>query len=91
MTEFEEFENKKIKVVIDGEEKECDVLFTYDADGLDEVFVGYTDNSTNEKGELNIYTSKYSILNPNELIAVTDPEEKALMDDVIKQIIEEYK
>jgi hypothetical protein len=91
MTEFHEIENKKLNVVINGEEKECDVLFTYDADGLDETFVGYTDNSTNEKGELNIFTSKYSMLNPTELIAITDPEEKALMDDVIKQIIEEYK
>jgi uncharacterized protein YrzB (UPF0473 family) len=91
MTEFNEIENKKLTVMINGEEKECDILFTYDADELDETFVGYTDNSTNEKGELNIYTSKYSPLNPNQLIAVTAPEEVALMNDVIKQIIEQYK
>lgn len=91
MTEFHEIEDKKLNVVIDGVEKECDILFTYDADGLDVTYVGYTDGSVDEKGIPNIYTSKYSILDPSKLEAITDPEEKALMDDVLKQIIEQFK
>ena len=91
MTEFHEIEDKKLNVIIDGVEKECDVLFTYDADGLDVTYVGYTDGTVDENGIPNIYTSKHSILDPGKLEAITDPEEIALMKDVVAQIIEQYK
>lgn len=91
MTEFNEIDDKKLVTVINGVETECDILFTVDSEDLDETLVAYTDNSTNENGELNIFVSKYSIYNPKELVAITDPEEKALMDKTIKEIMTQYK
>ena len=74
MNEIEEMADSKITATINGIETECDVLFTYDADELDETIIGYTDNTNDSQGKLNIFVSKYTRLNPNELVAVTDPE-----------------
>ena len=91
MNEFEEMEDQKITATINGEEKECDVLFTYDADELDETIIGYTDNTNDQEGKLNIFVSKYTKFNPNEMTAVTDPDELSLVNDVINEIQAHYR
>ena len=91
MNEFEEIADQKITTTINGEEKECDILFTYDAEELDETIIGYTDNTNDSEGKLNIYVSKYTMFNPNELTPVTDPEELALVNDIMNEIQTHYK
>jgi uncharacterized protein YrzB (UPF0473 family) len=91
MNEFNEIDDQKIITTINGEEKECDLLFTYDADELNETIIGYTDNTYDENNKLNIYVSKYTMMNPSQFITVDDPEELALVQDVINDIQEHYK
>ena len=91
MNEFSEIDDQKVITTINGEEKECDLLFTYDADELNETIIGYTDNTYDENNKLNIYVSKYTMMNPSQLVTVDDPEELAIVQDVIKDIQEHYK
>lgn len=91
MENIQEIEDSKLTAIINGLEVECDVLFQYTDENTDTLFVGYTDNSTDEQGRLNIYTSKYNPLKPNQLEEITDPKEMDLMKKVIADIINNYK
>ena len=91
MNEIMEIDDQKVITTINGEEKECDLLFTYDADELNETIIGYTDNTYDENNKLNVFVSKYSMMNPSQLVTVSDPEELALVEDVINDIKEHYK
>ena len=86
---IEDIEDQSFTVIINGEEKECDLLFTYDGGDVDKPIIGYTDNTKNDKGELNIYVSKYDPLyGPSKFEDITDPEELKFVDGIIKQIID---
>ena len=92
MNTIEDVEDQRFTVLMDGEEKECDLLFTYDGGDVDKPIIGYTDNSTNDKGELNIYVSKYDPLyGPSSFEDITDPEELKFVDNIIKQITDSYE
>lgn len=89
MRTFEDIEDHKFTVIINGEEKECDLLFTYDGGDVDKPIIGYTDNTTNEKGELNIFVSKYDPLyGPSTFEDITDPKELEFVNGIIKDILE---
>ena len=92
MYEFEDIKDQKLVVDINGKMTECDLLFTYDGENIDKPIVGYTDQSTNERGELNIFVSKYDPLyGSDKLEPVTDKEELELVNEVIEQIKNQYK
>lgn len=92
MYDIEKIDDEKIIVDINGKNVECDVLFTYDGEDVDKPIIGYTDHTTNEQGIINIYVSKYDpLFNPNKLEPVTDKEDLELVDDVIKQIQNQYQ
>lgn len=42
-----------------GEEVECDVLFTVDSDETKKSYIVYTDNTTDEGGNIKTYASIY--------------------------------
>lgn len=90
MNNIEEIEDSKIVVLINNEEKECDVLFTYYSEDLDYTIIGYTDNTyTNNK--LNIYVSKFNSNNEKTIEAITDPEELEIANEIVEKIKKEYK
>ena len=91
MANIKEMEESKILAVINDEEVECDVLFQYSSPEYEETFIGYTDNTYDENDALNIYTAKINPQYPAKLIEITDPKEKQLMEDVVKEIIENNK
>lgn len=91
MANISEMEDSKILAEINGKEVECDVLFQYSSEDYEEVFIGYTDNTYDEKGALNIYTAKMNPFVPNKLIEITDPKEQELMKSVIDEIIKNNK
>ena len=87
---IEEIEDSKIVVLINNEEKECDVLFTYYSEDLDYTIIGYTDNTyTNNK--LNIYVSKFNSNNEKTIETITDPEELEIANEIVEKIKKEYK
>lgn len=91
MSEFEDIQDEKLELIIDGKPTVCDLLFTYDGGDVDKPIIGYTDNTTGPNGELNIYVSKYDpLFGPEKFEDITDPKEMELVKDIVKQIQEKY-
>ncbi len=77
----------KITIEKNGQAVECDVLFTFNCDELGKNYVGYTDHSIAENGRKNIYVSSYNpFIGLEELEAITDPDELAMVQDVLSEI-----
>jgi len=84
---MELMDEQKITVTINGEERECDILFTYVDDESGKVFIGYTDHSKTKDGRTNLFYSSYDpILGPEKLEKVTDPRDVELIKDVLHEI-----
>ena len=83
---MEIMDDETIVVEINGEQKECDVLFTYVSDETGKGYIGYTDNSMTN-GRKNIYYSSYDpIFGTGKLEKVTDPAEMELVKDILHEI-----
>ena len=75
-------EKKSFTVINDkGEEVVCDVLFTFDSEETKKSYIAYTDNTKDEKGNIQVYASIYD---PNE----ADPELKPIESDKEWKVIE---
>ena len=54
-------EQMKFKVIDDqGNEIECEVLFTFESDETNKNYIVYTDNTTDEQGNTKVYASIYT-------------------------------
>ncbi len=79
-------DDEKIVVEINGEQKECDVLFTFTSDDTGKGYIGYTDNSESN-GRKNIYYSSFDpIFGTGKLEKVTNPEEIEMVKEVLQEI-----
>jgi uncharacterized protein YrzB (UPF0473 family) len=82
-----EIEKEKIKINKNGQEIECDILFTFDCEDTMKSYVGYTDHSIASNGRKNIYVSSYSPLGlKQQLEDITDERELEMVNDVLQQI-----
>jgi len=87
---IEEMEKEKITIIKDGKEVECDVLFTFESEDTLKTYIGYTDHSIADNGRKNIYVSALNPLNPeSELEDITDEDELAMVQDVLRQLDED--
>ncbi len=85
-------ENEKIVILKDGEEVECDVLFTFDSEDTNKGYIGYTDNSIGENGRKNIYVSSFDpVLGTSVLESITDEDELSMVHDVLEEIERQSK
>lgn len=85
-------ENEKIIILKDGEEVECDVLFTFDSEDTDKSYVGYSDHSVADNGRVNIYVSSYDpVLGMGSLEDITDKDELEMIHDVLLEIDKQSK
>ncbi|MBR6949225.1 MAG: DUF1292 domain-containing protein [Bacilli bacterium] len=85
-------ENEKIVILKDGEEVECDVLFTFDSTDTNKGYIGYTDNSIGENGRKNIYVSSFDpVLGTCVLESITDKDELSMVHDVLEEIERQSK
>ncbi|MDD5888326.1 MAG: DUF1292 domain-containing protein [bacterium] len=83
---------EKITILKDEKEVECEILFTFDCEETGKSYVGYTDNEFGTNGRKNIYISSYdTVVGTGELYDVTDPEELAMVQEVLAQIDEESR
>jgi len=71
-----------------GKEVECEVLFTFESDETKKSYIAYTDNTTDEKGNVKVYASVYNKdeENPKLLPIETDKEWK-----IVETILEELQ
>ena len=57
---MEEKTKNTFKIINDkGEEIECEVLFTFDSEETNKSYIAYTDNTTDEIGNIKVYASIY--------------------------------
>ena len=82
-------ETMTFKVINDeGKEIECEVLFTFESDETKKNYIVYTDNTTDEEGNIKVYASIY---NPNETETKLLPIETDKEWKVIETILEELQ
>lgn len=86
-------EKNSFKVINDnGEEIVCDILFTFDSEETGKSYIVYTDNSKDEKGNIQVYASIYD---PNEenqkLEPITTDAEWKVIETILNTLQEEIK
>lgn len=85
-------EEKNVFQVLDenGKEVTCEVLFTFDSEETKKSYIVYTDNTTDEKGNVRVYAS---IFDPNaenmELNPIESDREWKIVETILESIQEE--
>lgn len=81
------------KIINDkGEEVLCDVLFTFDSDETKKSYIVYTDNSTDESGNVQVFASIYDPKQDDQkLEPITTDKEWKVIDTILNTLQEEIK
>ena len=69
----------------EGEEVICNILFTFDSEETKKSYIVYTDNTTDESGNIQVYAS---IFNPDDSNTKLEPIETEKEWKVIETILE---
>ncbi len=73
-----------------GKEIVCEVLFTFDSEETKKSYIVYTDNTTDEEGNVKVYASIYD---PNkektELLPIETDREWKIIETILDTIQEE--
>jgi len=82
------YQNELGNIVIlkNGEEVECEVLFTFDCEELGKTYVGYTDGVVASNGRKNIYVKRWDPVVGTGLEDIMDKDELDMVVSVLKQI-----
>lgn len=85
-------EEKNTFTVLDenGKEVTCEVLFTFDSEETKKSYIVYTDNTTDDEGNVKVYASTF---NPNkentELKPIESDREWKIVETILESIQEE--
>ena len=85
-------ENKNTIKVRDekGNEVICDILFTFESEETGKNYIVYTDNTKDEKGQVQVYASIYDPKDKNmKLEEIKTDKEWKVIDTILKTIQEE--
>lgn len=85
-------DNKNIFTVLDekGKEVTCEVLFTFDSEETKKNYIVYTDNTTDEEGNVRVYASTFEPGNENtELKPIETEREWKIVETILESIQEE--
>ena len=73
----------------EGQQLECDVLFTFDSDETGKSYIAYTDNTTDDNGNIKVYASIYDPTGEDlSLQPLTDPKEWKVIESILSSIQE---
>ncbi len=76
----------------DGNEITCEILFTFDSEETKKSYMVYTDNTTDEDGNVKVYAS---IFNPKakktELTPIETDREWKIVETILESIQEDNK
>ena len=85
-----EEKNKFIVLDEEGNEVECEVLFTFNSEETNKDYMVYTDNTTDDDGSVKVYAA---IFDPNaektELIPIETDREWKIIETILESIQEE--
>ncbi len=80
-------EDEKIVIKKDGQEVECEVIFTFTSPDTGKGYIGYTDHTIAKNGRKNIYVSSFDpVLGTGKLEDLTDKREIEMVQRVFKMI-----
>ena len=81
------------KVISDeGKEVECEVLFTFESEETKKNYIVYTDNTTDEEGNVRVYASTFDPNSENtELKPIETDREWKIVETILDSIQEDSK
>ena len=85
-------EEKNTFTIMDEKEKEvtCEVLFTFDSEETKKSYIVYTDNTTDNDGNIRVYASIYNPKSENtELKPIESEREWKIVETILDSIQEE--
>ena len=85
-------EEKNTFTVMDenGKEVTCEVLFTFDSEETKKSYMVYTDNTTDEEGNVRVYASTFDPTAENtELKPIETEREWKIVETILESIQEE--
>ena len=75
-----------------GNEIVYDVLFTFESDETKKNYIVYTDNTRDEKGNIQVYASIYDPEDPkSKLEAITTDKEWKVIETILETLQEEVR
>lgn len=84
--------DKSTFTVLDNEGKEitCEVLFTFDSEETKKSYIVYTDNTTDDEGNVKVYASVYKPESEStELLPIETEREWKIIETILESIQEE--
>lgn len=90
---MQELESGKIKIKNEkGEELLCDVLFTFDSDETKKSYIAYTDNTTDENGNIKVYANTYDPTGEDlSLEPLTSEKEWKVIENILASVQEKIR
>lgn len=85
-------EEKNTFTVLDenGKEVTCEVLFTFDSEETKKSYIVYTDNTTDDEGNVKVYASTFDPNKENtELKPIESDREWKIVETILESIQEE--
>lgn len=81
-------EKSTFKVIGDnGKEIECEILFTFESDETKKNYIVYTDNTTDEKGNVKVYASIFEPDDDNtKLIPIESEKEWKIIETILSEL-----
>lgn len=85
-------ENKFMLLDEKGQEKEYDVLFTFESEETNKNYIVYTDNSLDETGNVQVFASVYNPEDENtKLEPIETEKEWKVIETILDTLQEEVK
>ena len=85
-------ENKFVLLDEKGQEKEYDVLFTFESEETNKNYIVYTDNSLDETGNVQVFASVYNPEDENtKLEPIETEKEWKVIETILNTLQEEVK
>ena len=84
--------NKFVMIDENGQEREYDVLFTFESEETHKNYIVYTDNQRDETGNIEVYASIYYPDDPqSKLEAIKTEKEWKVIETILDTLQEEVK
>lgn len=75
-----------------GKEKDCEVLFTFDSEETNKSYMVYTDNTTDDEGNVRVFASIYDPNDPNsKLLPIETEQEWSIINAILAEIQNEVR
>lgn len=84
--------NKFVMIDENGQEREYDVLFTFESEETNKNYIAYTDNTIDETGNVEVYASIYNPEDPQtKLEPIESEKEWKVIETILETLQEEVK